>query len=469
MNDLPDVVLIILNWNARPYLEECLASLFELDYDNFSVLLIDNASTDDSVAYVREAFPQVEVICNDRNLGYAGGNNVGLRRTEAEITILLNPDVIVARDWLQNLVAAMRSDKGVGVCGSKMHYPGGRRIQHAGGYITRPQAFPGHYGLNEEDEGQYNVPRDVDYVIGAALAVRRSVIEDIGLLDEGFFLFYDDADFCTRAWRAGYRVVYAPEAALIHVESPLTDKGSDAYLSNMHTSRWRYLLKHYDIEYVLRETVPAEAAWLTGRTYRERRALARSYRHTLKNLPDIWAARARHGGSIVSDITDEQEQQIVARLQALRDAAWHPTQREPGSGDEDIAEVETPQVAVISASEQMEARWRVQEHPFASHVPIFGGLIARFREAWNSVSTKWYVRTLLNQQNEYNWLVKQRFEEMQNLVDELDARLIDSDREEVQLARQVGELTHAISRLEKRIAEMQEQLEEFRATARPKS
>jgi hypothetical protein len=208
---------------------------------------------------------------------------------------------------------------------------------------------------------------------------------------------------------------------------------------------------------------------LAGRTYRERRVLARSYRNTLKNLPGILAGRARDGGSIVSQVTDEQEKQIVERLQALRDAAWHPTQPEPGVGEEGTAEDEPPHVDAVSASEQMEARWRVQEQPFTSQTPVFGPLIARFREAWNSVSTKWYVRTLLNQQNEYNWLVKQRFEEMRNLADELDARLIDSDRDGVELARQVGELTYAIAGLEERIAEMQEQLEEIKATAGRKS
>jgi GT2 family glycosyltransferase/chaperonin cofactor prefoldin len=474
MDTLPRVSLIVLNWNGRQFLEQSLPALLELDYPNFSVQLIDNASTDGSVTFVRERFPQVEVFCNQRNLGFAAGNNVALRRSGAGVVVLVNPDVVVSRDWLQKLVAPMQQDETIGIAGCKLYYPGGRRIQHAGGYVTYPQALPGHYGLNEEDKGHHGTLRNVDYVIGAALAVKRQVLNEIGLLDEGYFLFFEDADWCLRARRAGYRVVYVPQATAVHVESVVTGKGSEAYLRYMHTSRWRFLLKHYAPSDVLHDTVPAELAWLAaGRPLNERRAVARAYRTTLENLPAIWLARAQDGGSSVQRVTDEQKRQIAERLQALREAAWHPPETSPAGepGDQMTPEPARPPRVL----DLLKEKWRVQERPFASHTPVVGPLIARFREAWNNVAAKWYVRPLVQQQNEFNALVVQRlqalesFEELQDLATELDARVLDNDRDDTALARKVGELTYAALRLEQRLAELEKRLESIAPSSEQKS
>jgi GT2 family glycosyltransferase len=455
----PPVSLIVLNWNGRQFLEDCLSSLLGLDYAEFSVIVVDNASADDSVAFVQQHFPQVSVHLNKKNLGFAAGCNVILRGVVAEIAVLLNPDVVVARDWLRNLVAPMLEDRTIGIAGCKMYYPGRRHIQHAGGYIAYPQALPGHYGLNEEDNGQYDRLCDVDYIIGAALAIKRSVVDAIGLLDEGFFLFYEDADWCARARRAGYRVVYVPDATLVHVESPLTKKGSEPYLEHMHTSRWRFILKHYDLDAVLQDTVPAESLWLAGRSASERRAAARAYRTTLKNLPAIWAARERDGGSVVKPVTEDQDKHVVDRLKTLRDAAWQSSEPVVVSAPADLTEAEQP--AMLAVPQQMQAKWHVQETPFVSSAPLVGPLIARFREAWNSVATKWHVRRMFQQQNEYNWLVMQRFEEIRELIDELDTRVIANDRDETALAREMGELTYAVLGLEKRLAELKARLDEL--------
>ena len=169
-----------------------------------------------------------------------------MRTCPADVAVVLNTDITVPPDWLTHLVAPMMADPAIGIAGCKLYYPGGRTIQHAGGYITAPQAWPGHYGLNDEDQGQHDALRDVDYVIGAALAVKRAALEQIGLFDEGYFLYYEDVDLCQRARRAGYRVVYIPDAWLTHLESATTVKGSPAYLEQFSCGRWRFILKHYD-------------------------------------------------------------------------------------------------------------------------------------------------------------------------------------------------------------------------------
>lgn len=177
MRDLPQVTIIILTWNASRFLPACLKTLLTQDYPAFSLIIVDNDSTDDTVAVARSlqpptAFPAVQLIENRANLGFAGGNNVALRQIESPFVVLLNPDVELARNWLSELIAPMLSDPKIGVAGCKIYEPDGITLQHAGGYITRPQALSGHFGLGERDIGQHDEIRDAEYVMGAAMAIR---------------------------------------------------------------------------------------------------------------------------------------------------------------------------------------------------------------------------------------------------------------------------------------------------------
>lgn len=375
----PTLVVCILNWNGRAWLADCLSALAAQTRPADAVILIDNGSTDDSVAFVRERFPDVMVRENGGNLGFAAGNNVVLRETEADLSVLLNPDVVLSPGCLAALEEAM-TDPAIGIAGCKLWYPGGEIIQHAGGFITAPRAMPGHYGIGERDAGQHEDPRDVDYVIGAALAVRRETLAAVGLMDEGYFLFFEDADLCARARQAGFRVVYRPEATGIHVESATAAPGSLAYLQRFHSGRWRYLLKHFTVEMILNETIPAEAAWLDQLGAAERRAAGLAYLATRRKLPEIGAARAREGAGAWSP---ETEQAVTAALGELwaRAAAFDRPSSHPAD------------VAVLT------------ERPFTSTVPLIGPLIARFRAAWNNVASRWYLGHLMAQQNEFNRLV----------------------------------------------------------------
>lgn len=373
------LAVCILNWNGRAWLANCLSALAAQTRPADAILLIDNGSTDDSVVFVRERFPDVIVRENGGNLGFAAGNNVVLRETKADLSVLLNPDVVLSPGCLAALEEAM-ADPATGIAGCKLWYPGGEIIQHAGGFITAPRAMPGHYGIGERDAGQHDDPRDVDYVIGAALAVRRETLAAIGLMDEGYFLFFEDADLCARARQAGFRVVYRPDATGIHVESATAAPGSLAYLQRFHSGRWRYLLKHFPVETILNETIPAEADWLDQLGAAERRAAGLAYLSTRRKLPEIGAARAREGAGTWSL---EAEQAIAAALGELwaRAAAFDRLSPHPAD------------VAVLT------------ERPFTSAVPLLGPLIARFRAAWNNVASRWYLGHLMAQQNEFNRLV----------------------------------------------------------------
>lgn len=324
----PDATILILTWNARHILPACLESLFAQDYPHFAVTVLDNDSTDGTPAWVRTHYPAVQVVENGRNLGFAAGNNVGLRQADTPFVVLVNPDVELAPDWLTQLLAPMRLDPTIGIAGCKVYEPDGQTLQHTGGYVTAPQALPGHYGLGELDVGQYDQPRPVDYVIGAALAIRREVIDAVGLLDDGYFLYFEDTDYCRRTWQAGFRVLYTPGARLIHQESATTGKGSAFYFGHMHAGRWRYLLKHYAPRDLLEQTAPAELAWLASRVHAERLGLQFAYAVTQRQLPFLWRRRFGYNDPTHRAAFDA----INATLTTLRQAVWTPAQR---SGDKE--------------------------------------------------------------------------------------------------------------------------------------
>jgi O-antigen biosynthesis protein len=404
MSKLPAVTVIILNWNGGAYLPACLAALLGVDYPHYRVVVVDNGSSDGSPELVRRQFPQVELIENGCNRGFAAGNNVALRQLKTGYAVLLNPDVVVSPEWLRELIAPMVADPSIGIAGCKLTFPNGR-IQHAGGFITAPQAFPGHYGLNEIDEGQHDSIRDVEYVTGAAMALARPLLNRIGLLDEGYFLYYEEVDFCWRARQAGFRVVYVPGATAVHDESALSRRGSPSYLEQMHSGRWRFLLKHSKLDNVWRETVPAEKAWLAMIGPVERLAMWHAYQKTAAGLAEIWRVRIRDGDSSMSNITEQQMEKVRQELASIEGI----TSQEESTSEPGAASLNLPEQPAIVVN-ALHEKWNVSEQPFTSHVPVIGRLITAVRTVWNNVSTKWYVRSVVQQQNEFNYLLVRALE-----------------------------------------------------------
>lgn len=414
--------VIVLNWNGRPYLEACLSALVEQTYAPERVLLIDNASTDNSVSFVRARFPQVEVWENGGNVGFAAGNNTALRGLASDVALLLNPDVILSIDCLAALAATLAVDPAIGIAGCKLWYPDGQTIQHAGGIITHPQAMPRHFGVGEHDTGQFNSVRDVDYVIGAAMAARREMLDQIGLFDEAFFLYFEDSDLCARARRAGYRVVYEPAATAVHVESVVAVRGSFAYYQRFHTGRWRYLLKHFTPAALLDETLPAEAHWLECIAPDERRAASLAYLATLQALPETWQTRAEANAT-----TPDERAAIERGLRELLDRS-----RQPVSGEG---------LARLSAAAQ------VVEQPFTSNVPVLGPFIAWFRTAWNDIASRWYLHHIVVQQNEFNRLAVSQLETYELELQEQLALLEEQVVEQETLRRRLAALNVEIAEL----------------------
>lgn len=256
--------VVLINYNCRAFIRRCLESLLASDYPWFEVILVDNGSTDDSLSLIADLAGRLTIIRNPRNDLSSGGLNHGIRQARGEVIVLLDLDTEVRPDWLRKLLDPLALDPRIAVTGCKLLYPDGETIQHAGGAWER-NAMCRHFGIGEKDRGQWDQPRDVDYVTGAAFAIRRSFFEQVGgLIDELFPFYYEETDICWHARRLGYRVAYVPDAVAIHHESASMVRDSPRYLFNYHRSRCRFILKNYPWKTILGRMLLEEARWLAG-------------------------------------------------------------------------------------------------------------------------------------------------------------------------------------------------------------
>lgn len=216
----PFVCILTTVWNQVDKTLACLATLVQLDYPNYSILLVDNGSSDDTLAQVSQQFPTVEIIQLPQNLGFAGGYNVGLRHAidqGADYIFVLNNDTLVEPDALSRLVETAVSFPNIGMVTAKIYYNAERnRIWSLGGQI-HPWTLEIVGDANDQlDDGQWTEPLDLDFAPLCAVLLRRTLLEKIGLFDEDFFLYYEDMDFARRVRQAGYRLVLQPKAIIYH-------------------------------------------------------------------------------------------------------------------------------------------------------------------------------------------------------------------------------------------------------------
>jgi GT2 family glycosyltransferase len=216
--------VVILNWNTRHFLEKFLPDVIKYTSYCADIIVADNASTDDSVAYTEKNFPEVRIIRNSENEGFAGGYNTALRQIKNEYYVLLNSDVKVTENWLEPLVELLDSNPTAGACQPKMlsflepdkfEYAGA-----AGGFIDKlgyPFCRGRIFNALEEDNDQYNNPIPVFWSTGACMVVRSKVYWDSGALDPLFFAHMEEIDLCWRIQRSGYRIFYCPSSKVYHV------------------------------------------------------------------------------------------------------------------------------------------------------------------------------------------------------------------------------------------------------------
>jgi GT2 family glycosyltransferase len=225
------ISIIIINWNGKKWLKNCLNSLDGQTYKNFEIIFVDNASTDDSVEYVRENFPKVKIVQNKKNLGFAGGNNIGLKHAKGDYILLLNNDTWVEKNFLSKFIKSFDEIPNLGSVQSKialMNTP--KKLDAVGSYWT-DSSFLYYYGYGKDASlTKYNKPMPFFSNKGASMLIRRDLINKIGLFDDDFWCYYEETDFCHRAWIAGYECWYYPKAVAYHAVGGTSFQLDNAYI-----------------------------------------------------------------------------------------------------------------------------------------------------------------------------------------------------------------------------------------------
>ncbi len=220
----PSVAVVILNWNGQALLEKFLPSVLQSIYGNLQLIVGDNASTDDSVAFLRKNYPDLRIIQNDHNYGFAEGYRKLLEQVEADYYVLLNSDVEVPSNWIQPVIEQMETDPLIAAAQPKIKWQKNKsQFEYAGaaGGFLDLHGYPFCRGrlfdTIETDHGQYNQPTEIFWASGAALFVRSKAWKEAGGLDPDFFAHMEEIDLCWRLKNLGYKVVYCPGAEVYHL------------------------------------------------------------------------------------------------------------------------------------------------------------------------------------------------------------------------------------------------------------
>jgi len=428
--------VIVLSWNGMGDLRECLDAVRSQEFIDFEIIVVDNGSTDGSADFVASHYPDVRLIRNERNLGFAAGNNQGLRVGTGDALVLLNQDTAVQAGWLKALVKAVVSDPSCGIAGGKALYPDGR-IQHAGGYVDE-RGCGSHYGYRQRDEGQFEQVQDVDYVTGATLAISREAFEVIGGLDEGFGrAYYEDVDWCYRAKGAGFRVVYTPHAVLVHKESSAAADLSHEGVYYFHRNRLRFVLKHWSTECLVEEFLPAERSWLKGLDAGGGSLIAamhHAYLYHLLHLNDLIGWRMSALGTEEDDV--DALAKVLVDLRTTFPSILRQASRE---GSAEVA----PENALIA---ELHSREVIREQPARSEIPVLGRILTAFRGLWNRAVTAAYALPMAHQQTEFNTRVVTLLEQLTKGHAVLSEYLSEDGRELGELARELDQLRTLIEK-----------------------
>lgn len=237
----PLVSMIAINYDHLDDTVEFLESAEKLTYPNVEIIVVDNNSPKEKpTEEIKRRFPKVKFIQSEKNLGFAGGNNLGLKAAKGEYYFLVNNDTLLFPDFLEPIIEFMESHPDAGMASPKVLYPDGKTLQFAGGGIINP--FTGRqkcFGMGEIDKGQYDVYYKTEMVHGGALIIPKKVVDKVGLMPEIYFLYYEELDWAESVKRAGYSIYYVGIAKILHKESVST--GAESPLKTYYMTRNRLL------------------------------------------------------------------------------------------------------------------------------------------------------------------------------------------------------------------------------------
>lgn len=422
----PFVSVIVLGWGGEKYISTCMKALSRQTYSAYEIIVVDNASPDRTAEIVERDFPHVRLIRTERNLGVAGGNNVGLRAASGDILILTNVDTEARPDWIERLVEVMLSNSTIGIAGSKLLYPDGR-IQYGGGRIVDVQGFARHVDLLSPDRPDSTAIQETDFATGASLAMRREALEQIGFEDEAYFpIDYEDPDICYRARLAGWRVCYVPSAASIHYESSTVQPLAPHRMMSAMMGRLRFVCKFWSDEQLQGPFIEAEEAWL--RALSDLQSTPAIFTHgimpliylkTLLDVDDLATWRERLG---VSDVDTSRRilSEVLTRLRLVSLPQFQSSQDRLSSTahervhnllEEWLAdEQDLPGKQSIRGLLQPISTLSLAKVQVNSHLPIAWpywprGVWPKVKAALQKVTRRllsWYVNPIVEQQNRVN-------------------------------------------------------------------
>ena len=217
---MPLVYIILINYNGYKDTIECIKSLREIHYKNYKIIIVDNASTNNSISYLNQSLEDCIIIESKDNLGFAGGNNLGIEyalNNEADYIMLLNNDTVVEAHFLENMLNKFTEGNKVGIVGCKiMYFPKNNIIWYGGGYIDWFKFIGEHYGMREIDKGQCDEEKEIDFMTGCCMLIKKEVFQKTGFLSKDYFMYFEDVDFCVKVRDAGYKILYNPKAIIYH-------------------------------------------------------------------------------------------------------------------------------------------------------------------------------------------------------------------------------------------------------------
>jgi len=254
------VSIIVVSYNCEKYISQCIKSLLESDYPDFEIIVIDNASTDNTKKELKK-FQKINLIESKENLFFTGANNIGIKKAKGDIIVLVNPDAYVRKDTISQLVKPIIDSEKVMITGPKIYYPNTTKIQSAGGIIQK-NGLTNHIGYQEEDNQQHDVQKNVDYITGAIMAIRKKFFEIAGLLDPIYQpAYYEETEKCVQAKKLGFSVLYVPTSIGFHYESTSLGLLTKRYLNNFHTSRFKFIYRNFGFKDFVQKFIPAELKW----------------------------------------------------------------------------------------------------------------------------------------------------------------------------------------------------------------
>lgn len=289
----PFASVIIPTFRGALTLSAAVERVLQSRYPAFEIIVVDNGADKETKAAIAGLPPSVKLIQAEKNLGFAGGNNLGVQYAQGEILVFLNDDTEVRPDWLGNLISALLSLPHAGLVGSLILEPDGKQIQHAGSRFNA-NCLNSHIGKGEIVEKAPAEPVELEYVMGAAIALRRETFLQVGGLAECYFPgYFEDSELCRRLRDWGYRIYLVPSAVLIHKEKQ-TLQDERHYFRAYHRNRWLFILRNLSGMEILR-AVAAELVWVVNitrwRDFRHHAALIHAYCQAIMKLPWILGQR----------------------------------------------------------------------------------------------------------------------------------------------------------------------------------